>query len=154
MRLEVVSPTKKLVDTDVDGVTLPGYLGEMGILPGHAPVLTILAKGTVRYREGGKESDPIEVTGGYAEILGDRVIVLADSYCVHVNFRRISQIGPIPGLQVRFRALPAGKPALLPLPLHRRQYHRRRRLHPGGEFSAVGAWHAVPRGVGDFVRAT
>ena len=75
LKLEVVTPTGQVYSKDVDMVTLPGREGEMGILPSHVPLITLLGTGQVIARHG-TEEDRLLVTGGCAEITGDRVAIL------------------------------------------------------------------------------
>lgn len=77
IQLEVVTPERHLVREQVNEVQLPGQTGYLGILPGHAPLLTELGIGELTYKNGA-ESFRLTVIQGYAEVLGDRVIVLAD----------------------------------------------------------------------------
>lgn len=78
LQLNVVSPDRLVVRDSVSAVTLPGKNGYLGVLPGHAPLLTELAPGEVMYtREGVKHY--LSVNWGFAEVLPDRVIVLAQS---------------------------------------------------------------------------
>jgi len=77
IHLTVVTPTSKLVEAQVDEVVLPGRLGSLGVLPGHAPLLTSLSVGRLSYRRGG-ETREIAVAWGFAEVLPDRVTVLVD----------------------------------------------------------------------------
>jgi F-type H+-transporting ATPase subunit epsilon len=77
LTLEVVTPDRALVHETVAEVQLPGREGYLGILPGHTPLLTELATGTLSYRQGG-QTRRVAVSGGFAEVLPDRVIVLAD----------------------------------------------------------------------------
>jgi F-type H+-transporting ATPase subunit epsilon len=74
---EVVTPEKRVVSERVDEVVLPGILGYLGVRPGHAPLLTGLGIGRVSYRRGPEERH-LALAGGFAEVLPDRVIVLAD----------------------------------------------------------------------------
>lgn len=67
-----------LTDTDVDMVVAPGGDGALGILPGHAPLISTLAAGELRVKKGGQEQS-IVVFGGFIEVTPDKVIVLADS---------------------------------------------------------------------------
>jgi F-type H+-transporting ATPase subunit epsilon len=84
LHLEFVSPENVLFSGDVDQVDLPGTEGDMGILAGHAPLVTVLRPGIVTiYRSGARE--PIVVTGGFAEagpagltVLADRAVARAD----------------------------------------------------------------------------
>ena len=78
IRLTVVTRERKIVETDVDEVELPAYDGEIGVLPGHTPLLTVLKVGIMRYREGGKTSSLV-LSWGFAEVLPDRVIVMAET---------------------------------------------------------------------------
>lgn len=76
LHLEVVTRLRKVVEDEVDEVRLPGVLGELGVLPGHTPLLTALAIGPLAYTSGGKEQRMV-VEQGFAEIQPDRVTVLA-----------------------------------------------------------------------------
>jgi F-type H+-transporting ATPase subunit epsilon len=81
MQLVIVTPTRQLLRTPVSEVTLPGAKGYLGILPGHAPLMTELGIGELTYRGSGSSaaSDPMMVTRGFAEVLPDRVTVLAET---------------------------------------------------------------------------
>jgi F-type H+-transporting ATPase subunit epsilon len=78
IRCEIVSQDRTVFQGDVDIVILPGVAGEMGILPHHAPVLTILKYGVIKIRQGGKE-ELFAVAGGMAEVQPDIVTILADA---------------------------------------------------------------------------
>ena len=78
IRCEIVSQDRTVFQGDVDAVILPGVAGEMGILPHHAPVLTILKYGVIKIRKDGKE-DLFTVAGGMAEVQPDIVTILADA---------------------------------------------------------------------------
>lgn len=75
MKLEITTPTGQVYDKEVDMVTLPGREGEMGILPNHAPLITLLGDGEIIAKRGQQE-ERLLVTGGCAEITGDRVAIL------------------------------------------------------------------------------
>jgi len=80
IQLVIVTPERKLLSESVVEVTLPGAEGELGVLPGHAPLITELGIGELRYRIAvGAMSDPIAVIRGFAEVLQDRVTVLAET---------------------------------------------------------------------------
>jgi F-type H+-transporting ATPase subunit epsilon len=80
IQLVIVTPERQLLSERVVEVTLPGADGELGVLPGHAPLITELGIGELRYRTaGGAMSDPIAVIRGFAEVLQDRVSVLAET---------------------------------------------------------------------------
>ncbi len=79
LTLTVVTPERSLVDrVPCDSVTLPGEHGQLGILPGHTPLIALLGIGSVVFRAGEKVSS-VAVKHGFAEIAGDAVRVLADS---------------------------------------------------------------------------
>ncbi len=78
IRCEIVSQDRTVFQGDVDIVVLPGAAGEMGILPHHAPVLTILKYGVIKVRKDGKE-ELFAVAGGMAEVQPDIVTILADA---------------------------------------------------------------------------
>jgi F-type H+-transporting ATPase subunit epsilon len=78
IRLEIVSPERLLLSEEVDEVTIPGSEGYLGILPGHLPLLTMLGIGILSYHRGGQKFS-FAVSRGFAEVLPDRVIVMADS---------------------------------------------------------------------------
>lgn len=78
IRCEIVSQDRTVFQGDVDMVILPGAAGEMGILPHHAPVLTILKYGVIRIRQQGKE-ELFAVAGGMAEVQPEVVTILADA---------------------------------------------------------------------------
>jgi F-type H+-transporting ATPase subunit epsilon len=78
IRCEIVSQDRTVFQGDVDIVILPGMSGEMGILPHHAPVLTILKYGVIKVRKDGNE-ELFAVAGGMAEVQPDIVTILADA---------------------------------------------------------------------------
>ena len=77
LQLDVVTPDKKLVSEQVDEVILPGREGYLGVLPGHAPLLTALTVGMVRYKQG-SEFHLLSLAWGFAEVLPEKVTILAD----------------------------------------------------------------------------
>lgn len=77
LRLEIVTPERQLFSGEVDSVLLPGAEGKLGILPHHAPLMTALTVGELLARRGGEEL-LFAIHGGFAQVLPDRVIVLAD----------------------------------------------------------------------------
>jgi F-type H+-transporting ATPase subunit epsilon len=78
LHLLVVTPEKKVVETEADEVQLPGSEGYLGILPGHAALITLLKTGVLSFRRSGA-AEAYAVSSGFAEIAGDAVSVLADS---------------------------------------------------------------------------
>jgi F-type H+-transporting ATPase subunit epsilon len=75
--LEVVTPERRVVQERVDEVQVPGSQGYIGALPGHAPLMTELGIGMLSYRKG-VSWFYLTAIGGFAEVLADRVIVLAE----------------------------------------------------------------------------
>lgn len=75
--LTVVTRERRIVDATVDEVILPATDGEIGVLPGHTPLLATLKIGVLRYRTGTKV-ERLVISWGFAEVLADRVIVLAE----------------------------------------------------------------------------
>lgn len=77
IRLEIVTPEKRTFSDTVDLVVIPGIEGEMGVLENHAPLVTTLAPGELRYTKGGVEHE-LAVGEGVVEITGSTVSVLTD----------------------------------------------------------------------------
>jgi F-type H+-transporting ATPase subunit epsilon len=75
--LTVVTRDRKILDLEVDEVILPALDGEIGVLPGHTPLLASLRIGQLRYRVGANVTRLV-ISWGFAEVLPDRVIVLAE----------------------------------------------------------------------------
>ena len=78
LTLEVVTPSKVILETEAEYVTIPGELGELGILPSHIPLLTNLQSGVLSYKKSGVEKK-IAVHFGYAEVCQDKITILANS---------------------------------------------------------------------------
>lgn len=76
--LEIVTPDKLLVRERVEQVQVPGKTGELGILPGHAPLITTLTIGEISYRQG-TNTHYLAVAWGFAEVLPQKVTILADT---------------------------------------------------------------------------
>lgn len=76
--LEIVTPDRVLLSAQVDYVSLPGAEGEFGILPGHVPFFAALKLGCMHYQVRG-ETMYACVSGGFAEISGNKVLILADT---------------------------------------------------------------------------
>ncbi len=77
LQLDVITPERRLISEQVDAVTLPGLGGELGILPGHTPLISQLQTGVLSYTQGGA-TRRLLVSGGFVEVNADRVSVLAD----------------------------------------------------------------------------
>ncbi|MYC08431.1 MAG: F0F1 ATP synthase subunit epsilon [Chloroflexi bacterium] len=78
MRLEIVTAERRVYSEDVDMLVAPGIDGQLGILPNHAPLLTALQPGEIRVDKDGEESY-MAVSGGFLEVLANRVTILADT---------------------------------------------------------------------------
>jgi F-type H+-transporting ATPase subunit epsilon len=78
IRCEIVSQDRIVYQNDVDMVVLPGSSGQMGILPHHSPLLTVLNYGIITVKVNGSEEN-FTVAGGIAEVQPDQVTVLADA---------------------------------------------------------------------------
>ena len=79
LALTVVTPERAVLQAVAcDEVTLPAQRGEIGILPGHTPLIALLGIGVVSYRDGSRRQ-AVAVRGGFVEIAGDAVRVLADA---------------------------------------------------------------------------
>ncbi|MBI2218530.1 MAG: F0F1 ATP synthase subunit epsilon [Candidatus Rokubacteria bacterium] len=78
LTVEVATPMRLVVAEPVDEVVVPGSEGYFGVLPGHAPFLTTLGIGELTYRQG-RDERHLAVSGGFAEVRNDKVIVLADT---------------------------------------------------------------------------
>ena len=77
LQLEVVTPERRVLAEAVDTVTVPGLGGELGILPGHTPLISQLQTGVLSYAKSGKTSQ-LHVSGGFLEVRDDHVSVLAE----------------------------------------------------------------------------
>lgn len=77
-QLELVSPEKLLLSRAVEMAVLPAAEGEMGVLPGHAPMIVTLRGGVIAVTEGGQVTERLFVAGGFAEVTPGRCTVLAD----------------------------------------------------------------------------
>lgn len=77
-QLEIVTPEKKVVETAAEEIQIPGKNGYLGILPGHAPLITELSVGEIIYRENSSEQR-LAVAWGFAEVLPNQVTILAET---------------------------------------------------------------------------
>ncbi|MEP6706734.1 MAG: F0F1 ATP synthase subunit epsilon [Pyrinomonadaceae bacterium] len=77
LQLEVVTPQRRVVAESVDAVTVPGLGGELGILPGHTPLISQLQTGVLSFSQGGA-AHQLHVSGGFVEVKDDHVSVLAE----------------------------------------------------------------------------
>ncbi|MFH0751184.1 MAG: F0F1 ATP synthase subunit epsilon [Chloroflexota bacterium] len=78
IRLEIVTPEKRAYSDEVDAVVLPGSEGELGILPHHAPLISLLGAGELRIRKGATE-ESFAIVGGFVQVRPDKVVVMAET---------------------------------------------------------------------------
>ena len=78
LQLEVVTPDRLVLSTEADVVVCPGVEGQFGVLPGHIPFLSALEIGEMYYRKGG-QIEYLAVSGGFAEVTGEKVTIVAES---------------------------------------------------------------------------
>src|SRR5256714_5133994 len=77
LQLDVITPERRLLSEQVDSVTVPGRGGELGILPGHTPLISQLQTGVLSFSQGGA-AHQLHVSGGFVEVKDDHVSVLAE----------------------------------------------------------------------------
>ncbi len=77
-QLEIVTPEKKVVETAAEEVQIPGKNGYLGVLPGHAPLITELSVGEITFREN-STLQRLAVAWGFAEVLPNKVTILAET---------------------------------------------------------------------------
>ena len=77
LRLEIVTPERQAYSDDVDAVICPGIVGELGVLPHHAPLLSTLGVGELRIRKGDQE-EYFAIAGGFLQVRPDKVVVMAE----------------------------------------------------------------------------
>ncbi len=78
LKLEIITAEQVAYQDEVDAVIVPGIVGQLTILPHHAPLMTMIEPGELVLRKGGQETY-IAVTGGYLEVLDNKVVILADA---------------------------------------------------------------------------
>ena len=78
MRVEIITPDQSLLEGDASAVTVPGIDGSLGILNNHAPLITALKKGAVKVTSDDGQENLFEIRGGVAEILNNKLIILAE----------------------------------------------------------------------------
>ena len=78
LHLQIITPDKQLVREEVDQVQIPGKSGYLGVLPGHAPLLTELMIGEISYTQG-SQTHIFAVSWGFAEVLPHKVTILSDT---------------------------------------------------------------------------
>lgn len=83
LTLEIVTPEAAVYRDTIDAVTIPTAAGEIGVLPGHIPLLTVVSSGELRVRKGG-QTTALVVAGGFAQVSGDTVAILAE-YAINLE---------------------------------------------------------------------
>jgi F-type H+-transporting ATPase subunit epsilon len=78
IKLEVVTPKGAIVSDTVDIVTAPGFAGEFGVLANHAPFLSTIKVGTLRYKKDGNEAE-LMISGGFCEVSNNKITFLVES---------------------------------------------------------------------------
>jgi F-type H+-transporting ATPase subunit epsilon len=97
IELVVVTPAKQLLRRNVTEVTLPGAEGCIGVLPGHAPLITALGIGELGFRDAdGREAEHLSVIRGFAEVLPNRVTLLAETAEFAAEIDLANKPGPEP----------------------------------------------------------
>ncbi|WP_149536113.1 ATP synthase F1 subunit epsilon [Siccirubricoccus phaeus] len=109
-QFELVSPEKLLLSRPVEMATIPAIEGEMGVLPGHAPMIVALRGGVIRVQENGTETEALFVAGGFAEISAARVTVLADEATPLSSLSRAESEQRLAAAEAALRELPLTEP--------------------------------------------
>jgi F-type H+-transporting ATPase subunit epsilon len=78
LTLEIVTPERLAYSDTVDSVVLPGTEGELGVLPHHAPLVSMLGVGELRIRKAGAE-ESFAIAGGFLQVLPDKIVVMAET---------------------------------------------------------------------------
>jgi F-type H+-transporting ATPase subunit epsilon len=102
---ELVSPEKILLSEAVDMVVVPGTEGNFGVLPGHAPLISTVRPGMIEVYDGDKVGERLFVSGGFAEVTGERCTVLADDAIVISSLEETTIKAEIAEVETRLPAL-------------------------------------------------
>ncbi|HWP63778.1 MAG TPA: F0F1 ATP synthase subunit epsilon [Candidatus Binatia bacterium] len=78
LKLEIVTPERLAFSDEVDAVVLPGIEGELGVLPHHAPLVSMLGLGELRIRKG-STTESFAIIGGFLQVRPDKVVVMAET---------------------------------------------------------------------------
>lgn len=122
-RLEIVSPEKLLLSREVDMAVIPAAEGDMGVLPGHAPMIVTLRGGVIAIHDGGQVTDRLFVAGGFAEVTPERCTVLADEALPVADLSRAEAASRVSAAQAEYDAVAkqAAGPAALDAAMARLQ---------------------------------
>ena len=77
LKLDIVSPEKQLFSGEVEGATFPGDKGRFTVLYNHAPIISTLGQGTIKWVQQGQEST-LDIKGGFVEVENNRIIVCVE----------------------------------------------------------------------------
>ena len=143
MKLEIVTAESVVSSEEVSVLVAPGIDGELGILPHHAPLLTVLAPGEIKVVKDGEESF-IAVSGGFMEVIGNKVTILADTaeHAGEIDIQRAQEA--LEAAQEQVAASPSDMDLERALASMRRSQarlkvaRRRRRPRDGGAASPAG----------------
>ncbi len=135
LKLTIITPEKVIVEKDVDEVVAPGWLGEFGVLPGHARFITLLNIGELKYKTGGKE-EHLAVNWGFAEINQTRMTVLVETaeFDRDIDYKRAlaakqhaeEEIKKVSMIDAQYEAIEAAlKRALLRLEIYQKYGNRK-----------------------------
>lgn len=108
--LEIVSPEKLLLSRPVDMAVIPAAEGDMGVLPGHAPMVVTLRGGVIAITEGAAVTDRLFVAGGFAEVTPERCTVLADEVVSLAELSRAAAVERVAAAEAAFAAAAAEAP--------------------------------------------
>ena len=105
--LEIVTPERLAYSDTVDTVQLPGSEGELGVLPHHAPLISMLGIGELRIRKGGQE-ESFAIVGGFLQVRPDKVVVMAETadLASEIDLERAREAGARPNVHSRARPVP------------------------------------------------
>ena len=121
IRIDIATPTKSWIGKDVDMAVVPSVEGDIAAMPEHAPVLMLLRGGLVTLYEGEQPTDRLYVSGGFAEIRGDRCTVLADEVLPPEDIDRADAEHRLADAQAAYDEVDMSDLAAVPLALERLQ---------------------------------
>ena len=109
LHLEIVTPERLAYSDEVDMVLVPGIDGELGILPHHTPLVSLLGMGELRIRKGGDEEN-FAIVGGFLQVRPDKVVVMAETadMATEIDLEKAAGGPPRGGARARIR-LPRGR---------------------------------------------
>ena len=79
MKIEIITPDKKIFEGEINSVRVPGKKGSFQVLKDHAPIISTLENGTVRMIDQGNNEITYDISGGVIEVKANKIILLADS---------------------------------------------------------------------------